>query len=137
MIDILAWDWSLRITARSKGAPGVGRDFVLQGRVRAPREDRDKTVKVTLSPFGPKVRFRPDGRDAIGVLKVAAEDESFDLEAHLMMPEDAIATTAIGLSTAWKLLQIRLGDEPGAAEVFAFSFHSYVPPLLESWANAE
>lgn len=136
MIDIQAWDWRLRIAADSNGPPRIGRDFVLQGRVRAPREHRDKAIKVTLSPFGPKVRFRPDGRDAIGVLKVAPEDKPVDLEAHLMMPEDAIATTAIGLSSAWKLLQVQTGSGPIASEIFAFSFHAYVPPLLEGWANA-
>jgi hypothetical protein len=121
----------------SKRAPGVSRDFVLQGRVRAPSEYRDKTIKVTLSPFGPKVRFRPDGRDAIGALKTTPGDGPFDLEAQLMMPEDAIATTALGLSSAWKLLQIQSGRELGDVNIFAFSFHAYVPPLLESWANAE
>ena len=57
--------WKLRVAIEggakrqgtlSKGLT-YGRDFVIQGRIRAPRELRGKLIKVTLSPFGPKVRF--------------------------------------------------------------------------------
>jgi hypothetical protein len=73
MIDILAWDWNLRLattTAETRSKAGsraltYGRDFTIQGRVRAPREHRGKSVKVTLSPFGPKVRFGREGQQHV------------------------------------------------------------------------
>lgn len=60
LIDILDWDWKLRVAieggAKRQGtfSRGLtyGRDFVLRGRIRAPRELHGKLIKVTLSPFG-------------------------------------------------------------------------------------
>lgn len=74
MIDILAWDWSLRIainpaaTGRKVQFQGLdyGRDFTIQGKIRAPRALRGRTIKVTLSPFGPRVRFGRGGLQHVG-----------------------------------------------------------------------
>lgn len=146
MIDILAWDWNLRIAvspsfARSKArfhGLDYGRDFSIHGRVRGPRELRGKGIKVTLSPFGPKVRFGRRGLQQVGTLKALPAGSDFDFEAALMLPEDAIATTAISLASAWKHLQIQTDDDDlGGARIFAYSFHAYIHPNLEAWASAD
>lgn len=146
MIDILAWDWNLRVATnqavtRSKARSLVldyGRDFTIHGRVRAPREHRGKDIKVTLSPFGPKVRFGRGGLQQVGKLTVCPEGSDFDLEAVLMLPEAAIASTAASLASTWKHLQIKTHDEgPGGAKASAYFFQARIPPNLEAWANAD
>ncbi|MBP8248319.1 MAG: hypothetical protein KAX56_15725 [Phenylobacterium sp.] len=141
MIDILAWDWNLRLAAttaetRSKAgsqALTYGRDFTIQGRVRAPREHRGKSVKVTLSPFGPKVRFGREGQQHVGELTALPENSDFDFEAMLMLPEAAIATTATSLASRWKHIQIKTDG----AKVSAYFLDAAIHPNLEAWANAE
>jgi hypothetical protein len=146
MIDILAWDWNLRVAigptamrpkARFQGLD-YGRDFTIHGRVRAPRELRGKTMKVTLSPFGPKVRFGRGGLRQVGSLAVLPPGADLAFEAMLMLPEEAIATTATSLSSSWKHLQVLTFDEgPGGAKASAYFFHANIHPNLESWANAD
>jgi hypothetical protein len=118
LIDILAWDWNLRLAisstamrprARFQGLD-YGRDFTIHGSVRAPRDLRGKTVRVTLSPFGPKVRFGRGGLQQVGSLTVLPQGSDVDFEATLMLPEEAIATTATSLASAWKHLQILTFD---------------------------
>lgn len=115
MIDIVGWDWNLRIAvnpalARPKArfhGLDCGRDFIIHGRARGPRELRGKAIKVTLSPFGSKVRFGRGGLQQVGALKAGPGGSDFDFEAVLMLPEDAIATTATSLASTWKHLQSR------------------------------
>lgn len=144
LIDILAWDWNLRVAIGDRvvtGKPGFsgldyGRDFTIQGHVRAPCELRGKTIKVTLSPFGPNVRFGRGGLDRVG--EFAPPSEGFDLEAVLMLPEDAIASTATSLGSRWKYLQIKTDDEgPDGTKASAYFFHARIHPNLEAWANAD
>lgn len=146
MIDVLAWDWNLRIAvspalARSKAwfhGLDYSRDFTIHGRVRGPRELRGKGIKVTLSPFSPKVRFGRGGLQQVGGLIVPPVGSDFDFEAVLMLPEDAIATTATSLSSAWKHLQLQTdNDDISRARIFAYSFHASIHPNLEPWANAD
>lgn len=144
MIDILSWDWNLRI-AISRAAVGrkvqfrgldYGRDFTLHGRVRTPRELRGRTIKVTLSPFGPKVRFGRGGLGQVGRLGPLPPDSEFDFEGVLMLPEDAIATTATSLATTWKHLQVHtFADDP--QQVAAYFFSAAIPPNLQAWANGD
>jgi hypothetical protein len=147
MIDILAWDWPLRVAigdhavtrpkARSHGLD-YSRDFAIHGRVRAPRELRGKKMKVTLSPFGPRVRFGQGGLQQVGALAELPSGSDFDFEAMLMLPEDAIAATATSLALAWKHLQIRVGDGGlGSTSIVAYDFHGSIHPNLEAWANAD
>lgn len=146
LVDILDWDWKLRLAVeagsprrrqRSEGLT-CGRDFVLRGRLRAPRELRGKAIKVTLSPFGPKVKFGRGGLQKIGDLRIPVAGSDFDLEAMLMLPEDAIPATAASLATLWKILQIivRDGSDEGAA-ISHYFFGVDIHPNLEAWANAE
>lgn len=146
MIDILAWNWNLRVAtnqpvtrskARSLGLD-YGRDFTIHGRVRAPRELRGKEMKVTLSPFGPRVRFGQRGLQRVGALAALPPGSDFDFEAMLMLPEEAIASTATSLALTWKHLQIRIGvGGPGSTSIVAYHFHSSIHPNLDAWANAD
>lgn len=145
LIDVLAWDWNLRVAigdrleAGSKLAsdgPDYGRDFTIHGRVRAPRELQGKSIKVTLSPFGPKVRFGRGGIQHVG--EFAPPSEGFEIEAVLMLPEEAIPSTATSLGARWKYLQIKTYDEgPDGTKASAYFFHARIHPNLEAWANAD
>lgn len=146
LVDVLAWDWNLRVAissaalrpkARFQGLD-YGRDFTVHGRVRAPRELRGKTMKVTLSPFGPRVRFGRGGLEHVGRLAVLAPGADVDFEATLMLPEEAIATTATSLASRWRHLQILTFDEgPHGARVSSYFFGADVHSNLRQWANAD
>lgn len=143
MIDILAWDWNLRVTinpatvgpkARFQGLD-YGRDFTLLGRISAPGDLRGKSIKVTLSPFGSKVRFGR-GAERVGRVALSPKDAEFDLEGVLMLPEDAIATTATSLASTWKHLQIHTFDDD-PQDVAAYFFSAAIAPNLPALANAD
>ena len=144
MIDILAWDWNLRVAVsptvtETKPSPQeleYVRDFTIHGRIRAPRELRGKTMKVTLSPFGSKVRFGRRGLEEVGQLKVLPADGDLDFEATLMLPEEGIPTTATSLASIWKHLDIWTFDEgAAAAKVNAYAFSANIPANLRVWAG--
>jgi hypothetical protein len=146
MIDILSWDWKLQISvslASKRSKPpfqglDYGRDFTLLGQVRGPRELRGKGIKVTLSPFGPKVRFGQGGLRHLGELVKPLAGSDFDLEARLILPEDAIATTATALASVWKHIQLQTdhGDISGT-RILSYAFHASIHPNLEPWANGD
>lgn len=144
LIDILDWDWKLRVAiaagakrrARLSERVSYGRDFVIRGHIRAPRELRGKAIKVTLSPFGPKVRFGHRGLQEVGHLRIAATRGDCDFEAMLMLPQDAIPGTAASLATMWKNLQILTFDESAeGASVSHYFFGVAIHPNLEAWAK--
>jgi hypothetical protein len=147
MIDILAWDWRLRLRisdpaktrpkARFQGLD-YDRDLIVRGRVRAPAELRGKTIEVILSPFGPKVHFGRGGLHQVGTCKASPEGSDSDFQATLMLPEDAIAPSITSLASTWKHLQIQIGaDDLGGGAIFAYSFHAYIHPNLKAWADAD
>jgi hypothetical protein len=146
LIDILAWDWNLRVAISPASAlrrvrlQGLdyGRDFTIRGLVRAPRELRGKATKITLSPFGPKVRFGRGGLQHVGALAVLPSGSDVDLEATLMLPAEAVPTTATSLASAWKHLQLQTFDEGlQGARICRYFFHASIHPNLEAWANAD
>lgn len=146
IIDILTWDWNLRLAissaamrpkARFQGLE-FGRDFTIRGRVRAPRELRGKIVKVVLSPFGPRVRFGRGGLQQIGRLTMLPAGGEVDFEAMLMLPEGAIATTAMSLASIWKHVDIRIsGAALQGASVSSYSFAAAVHPDVPGWSDDE
>ena len=146
MIDILTWDWNLRVSinsaamrprARFQGLD-YGRDFTINGRIRAPRELRGKTIKVTLSPFGPKVRFGRGGLQQVGRLSVLPPGGGSDFVAGIMLPDGAIATTASSLAAIWKHLDIwTVQRDARGAEITAYAFSADIHQNLWTWANAE
>jgi len=146
MVDILTWDWNLRVAislattrprSRFQGGLDYGREFTLHGHVRAPRELRGKKMKVTLAPFGPRVRFGRGGLQQVGRLTVLRPGADSDFETTLMLPESAIPTTATALASTWKHLQIMTFDEGAdGAAVSAYFFHADIHPNLKAWANA-
>lgn len=147
LIDILAWDWNLRVAicsaetppkSRFQGGLDYGRDFLVRGRVRAPKELRGRTIKVRLSPFGPKVRFGRGGLQQVGRLTVFPPAADTDFEAMLMLPESAIPAAATSLATIWKHIQLLTFDEGlEEAKVSAYFFAAEIHPNLQAWANAE
>lgn len=148
LIDILAWDWNLRVAIspamsrpRSWLWDGLeySRDFTIQGRIRAPSELRGKCIKVTLSPFGPKVRFGRGGMQQVGQMIVRApEATDTELDATLMLPEAAIPTTATSLASIWKHLDIWTFErDPKSAKISAYAFSAEIHANLQAWANAE
>jgi hypothetical protein len=146
MIDILAWNWSLRLRIGNPAAAGMkarfqgldyGRDFIIRGQVRAPRELRGKTIEVVLSPFGPDVRFGRGGLQQVGTLKSQSQHSRLEFKATLMLPEDAIAPTVASLASTWKHLQILTEDEPGGARITSYFFQASIHPNMEGWANAD
>lgn len=107
LIDILAWDWNLRVAvsrpstrlkSRLQGGLDYGRNFQLRGRIRAPGALRGKVIEVTLSPFGPKTLFGRNGLKDVGLLSVATPDKDADFAATLLLPEAAMASTATSLA---------------------------------------
>lgn len=146
MIDILSWDWNLRVAINPAAMrPGArfqgldyGRDFTIHGRIRAPHELRGKTIRMTLSPFGPKVRFGRGGLGQIGRLEVLPSSAEHDFGATLMLPEDAIATTATSLASIWRHVQLLTFDEDlQGAKVSALFFCAAIHPNLEASTNAD
>lgn len=145
LVDILAWDWNLRVAvsapsarprSRFHGGLDYGRDFKIQGRVRAPGALRGKTIDVTMSPFGPKVLFGRKGLREIGRLGAGAPGQDADFAASLMLPESAIASTAISLATVWKHLdRWTLDATDEGARISAFSFSAEIHANLLDWAN--
>ena len=146
LVDILEWDWNLRLTlsseptrpkARFQGGLDYGRDFKIKGRIRAPREVRGKAITITLSPFGPKVRFGKGGLKAVGQLRCeppCADDSSFT--ATVLLPESAIPSVAVSLAFIWKHLDIwTFGETDEGAEISAFSFSASIHPNLADWAD--
>jgi hypothetical protein len=147
LIDIVAWDWNLRVAvsapstrpkSRFQGGLDYGRDFKIQGRIRAPGELRGKTIIVSLSPFGPKVLFGRNGLKEVGRLSAGAPGEDADFAAILMLPEAAIPSTATSLASMWRHLQLTTFDETGdGARVSAFFFSATIHPNLLDPANGD
>jgi hypothetical protein len=147
LVDILAWDWNLRVavsgpSARPKsqfqGGLDYGQDFKIQGRIRAPSALRGKTVGVSLSPFGPKVLFGRNGLKEVGRWSVGAPGEDTDFAVTLMLPESAIPSTATSLASMWKHLDLWTfdGTDEGG-RISAFSFSAAIPANLLDWANGD
>ena len=144
MIDILSWDWNLRLaldpTAVGPKArpPGLAyrRDFTIEGRIRTPVALGGKIIKVELSPFGPKVRFGQGGLKQVGRIVASPPDAGFDFEATLLLPEDAISTTATSLASNWKHLSVWTFDQSDvAARVAAYSFAAQMHPSVGGGAG--
>jgi hypothetical protein len=147
LVDILVWDWNLRVavaapSARSKSrfrsGLDYGRDFRIRGRVRAPVALRGKTIDVTLSPFGPRVIFGHNGLKEVGRLGVGPPDQDADFAASLMLPESAIPSTATSLASIWKHLDLWTFDATDeGARISAFAFSAEIHANLLDWANGD
>lgn len=147
LVDILAWDWNLRVAvaglsarpkSRFQGGLDYGRDFKIQGRVRAPGPLRGKTIGVSLTPFGPKVLFGRNGLKEVGRLSVGTPGHDVDFTATLMLPESASPSTATSLATTWKHLDLwTFDDTDEGARISAFSFSAAIHANLLDWANAD
>lgn len=147
LIDILSWDWRLRVAvsaastaprARVQGGLDYGRTFSIRGRVRAPAALRGQSIDVSLEPFGPQVLFGRNGRKEVGRLVAGASSEGADLAVSLMLPEAAIPSTTISLASIWKHLDIwTFNEAEEGAPISAFAFSAAIHPNLLDWANGD
>ena len=147
LVDILAWDWNLRVAvagpsprlkSRVQGGLDYGRDFKIQGRVGAPSSLRGKSLDATLSPFGPKVIFGRNGLNEVGRLDVSLSGSNTDIAVSLMLPESAIASTATSLASAWTHLHLwTFGENQEGAGISAFTFSAGIHTNLLDWANGD
>jgi hypothetical protein len=146
LIEIDAWDWPLHIGLSSESMPlehrfqgGLSyvRSLELEGRIAAPKLHRGKTIRISLSPIGPEVRFGSDGLGLVGRLHIHPPAlKAWDCSATLWMPEAALPTSAICLGSVWRYLHIWLLEgAQDVADVGAFSFSSTFHKNLEGWVN--
>ena len=105
--------------------------------ILGPRPRSLNSNEEVTSPFGPKVRFGRGGLQHVGRLKVLPPGVGLDFEATLMLPEEAIPTTATSLASRWKHLQILTIDEGrDGAMVSSYFFGAEIHSNLREWANA-
>ena len=143
IIAVSSWDWNLRVGAPpARGPFGVSqpirdRDFALAGRVCAPEGAGGKTFKARLTPFGPKVRFGRRGQQALGEIRISPAGAEDEIEAVLMLPEAAIATTALSLTSHWRFLQVHTRNETSdSAEVKAYFIQREMPSAFSDRTDA-
>lgn len=148
LVEVLSWDWNLSVALSSdltpaeyrfQGGLNYVRTFVVLGRVLAPETYRGKNVRVWVSPFGPDMRFGPDELDEVGRFYFRPTvGNSADLEAMLMLPEAAVATTAVSLNSVSKFLWITIFDvAPEQASVSGYGFMSAPPDSVKHWTPDE
>jgi hypothetical protein len=147
MIEIVAWDWNLYLGPshpltprkyRFQGGLNYSRGIEIQGRVRAPARDRGKPIRVWISPFGPKVRFGKNGLSDVGTFYRGRLDASRgDIEASLMLPENALHSALTCLASVWKYLDIWVRSDEDEASISTFAFSGSIHPNLLDWAGPE
>jgi hypothetical protein len=144
LIQISRWDWNLHVGLSSEAVPAqyrfqggldCTRAFALDGEIIAPAAHRAKGIRISLSPFGPDMRFGSADMDEVGQLYFPrAEIGKSHFSTTLLIPEDAIAATAACLGSVWKYLHIWVFDrDTDRASVRAFSFSSRVHKNLDRW----
>lgn len=143
IIAVSSWDWNLRVGApparRLFGVsePMRERNFTLVGRACSPEGAGGKTFKARLTPFGPKVRFGRKGRQSLGEIRLSPAGAEDEIQAVLMLPEAAIATTALSLATHWRFLQVHTRNETSdGAEVKAYFFQREMPSAFSDRTDA-
>ncbi len=132
-IEILSWDWNLAlflspesmpVEYRFQGGLGYTRGFDLWGRVLTPKSHHGKTTRVWISPFGPDIKFGPDGLEEVGLFYFSSTKKRADLRATLLLPEDAIAPLTAYLGSVSKYVFVRVFDvksDQGRIESYFFS----------------
>jgi hypothetical protein len=146
LVEILTWDWPLHVGLSTKLTPrkyrvqgglNLGRSIDIAGRIVAPREQRDSNIRVMLLPFGPKISFGPGNMDEVGRIylpNTAAARAGF--RATLMLPEDALPTTAVCFSSVWKHIHIWTFDtDEEEARVRHYSFSATLSEQVRAWAE--
>ena len=147
LVEVLTWDCRLHVGLsteltprkdRLQGGLNYVRSIDLSGRILAPREHRGRSITVHLSPFGPKMRFGPREMDEVGRLYLPAPAARPEFRTTLLIPEDALTTTVVCLSSVWKYLHIWTFDpDEEEASVRAYSFSADVAEKLKGWAAGE
>jgi len=71
----------------------------------------------------------------VGYIARLSPREDFDFEASLMLPEEAIPTTATSLASLWRHLDVWTFGEGALLKVDAYSFAAEIHPNLREWAG--
>jgi hypothetical protein len=146
LIEIQSWDWSLHVglcpTAmpaeqRFQGGLLYTRGLDIEGQVVAPKACRAKSIRIWLSPQGPDIVFGPDGLQDVGRFYCeSGRPGKADFEASLFLPESALESTMICLSSIWRYIHIWIDqDNIDPLPVTDFSFSRDVHKNLLAWAN--
>lgn len=148
LIAIRQWDWPLSVRLSSdvtppqhrfRGGLHYVREFEIEGEVAAPKEYRGRAVRVRISPFDKSLRFGPEYYPDVGRFFFRHQGlDAPSLRLLILLPEDAIATTACALASVWKYLHVWTGDpDAEEASVKSYSFSAAIHPNLEGWANGD
>lgn len=141
LVEITSWTGSLHVGLSSsltpleyrfQGGLAYVRDFVIDGRIVAPKAHRSSPIRVWLSPFGPEMLFGPDEMDEVGQIYFPSPQKPA-LSANLLLPEGSLAAVATCLASVWRYLHVWTFDEGAErASVSAFSFSSTVHRSLDA-----
>lgn len=148
LIKIDAWDWLLSVGLSSELTPPEHRfqgglhyvrAFEIEGKVVTPGAYRGRPVRVWISPFGRDLRFGPDDYPEVGrVFLRHPERRRKGLSLTLLLPEDAIATTATSLASVWKYLHVwTFNEDEEQASISSYSFSADIHPNLKAWVNGD
>lgn len=146
LIEIVTWDWGLHLRMSDEGFPKeyrfqgglhYGQWFEIEGRIAAPKNNRDQRIRVWLSPFGPEMEFDVDSPDGLGhVYRHDPPKYGSHMSAQLLLPESAIPSVATCLSSVWKYIHLWTFDDDGKqASIRSYSFSRDFHPNLERWVS--
>jgi hypothetical protein len=148
LIRINAWDWPLSVGLSSDPVPPehrfqgglrYTRTFDIDGEVAAPKEHRGRPVRVWVSPFSKDLRFGPENYPEVGRFFLRhPEKGQKGLSMTILLPEDAITTTATCLASVWKYLHVwTVAADTEQARIKSYSFSADFHPNLEGWVNGD
>ena len=146
LIRIKSWDWPLSVGLSSdltppehrfQGGLHYVRTFDIHGEVAAPAEHRGRPVQVWLSPFDKDLRFGPETYPEVGRFFVRHPEEGRQgLSLTILLPEDAIATTATCLASVWKYLHVwTVNVDAEQASIKSYSFSADIHSNLQGWVD--
>lgn len=133
LIEILTWDWALHVGMapptmplehRRQGGLIYTRGLDITGRIVSPGHRHGQSARVWITPFGGDLTFGPDGLEAVGHCRPGNDTRGTDLEASLLLPDDALSGVITCLASVWKYLHLwtaDAADDRTAVTDFAFS----------------
>ena len=132
LIEIPSWDWPLHVGMAPPSMPPEQRRqgdlFYVQrleisGRVLTPVALQGRSVRISISTFGPDLTFGPEGLEQVGQVHPGRDDHETVFEASLLLPRDALPGALTSLASVWKRLHLWTTappPQPGDITDFAF-----------------
>lgn len=140
LVEIEAWNCPMSVRLSSPEMPrkytfqngiDLGRDLVIQARVRAPAQHRGQNIYIHMAPIGPE----HDEWDEVGRLYFSRPDNP-RFSATLLIPEATIPLAATCLSSIWRYVHIWTFDaDVEEASVSGFSFDTKIHKNLAAWVD--